>query len=63
MAAKKGVKRVVKAEAEGRALVLVSPDLHKQLKMYAAEHETNVRTVVDAAVREFLKKGGDKDKK
>ena len=57
MADKKGAKKV-EPSAKGRALVIVSPDLRKQLRQYAADHETTVRAAVEEAVREFLKKGG-----
>jgi hypothetical protein len=49
-----------KTPAATRALVIVSPDLRKRLRQYAADHETTVRAVVEAAVEQFLAKRGRK---
>jgi plasmid stability protein len=39
-----------------RAMVLMSEELHRALKVYAAEHGTQVKAVVEEAVRDFLKR-------
>jgi plasmid stability protein len=41
-----------------RPLVALPEDLHKALKVYAAQHDTQVKALVEAAVRDFLKRRG-----
>lgn len=37
-----------------RALLIVSKDLHKELRMHAAAHDKTIRQVVEGALRDFL---------
>jgi hypothetical protein len=56
MATKKGTTPRRKAPDEKRAMVLVSPALLKQLKLYAVEHETSVKEVAEGVLSRFLGK-------
>jgi plasmid stability protein len=57
----------VKVEKQpARALLLVDPDLHRRLKVYAAQHGTNVKALVAEALTAYLdnlEKGGTRDRK
>lgn len=46
-----------------RPMVALPEDLHRTLKMYAAAHDTQVKALVEAAVRDFLKRRGEGGKK
>jgi len=61
MPAKKGATKKV----EKRTLVVVPADLHRALKMHAAEHGTQVKVIVATAIRKHLgiKEGGGSSKK
>ena len=50
---------------EKRTLVVVPADLHRALKMHAAEHGTQVKVIVATAIRKHLgiKEGGGSSKK
>jgi plasmid stability protein len=41
-----------------RPLVALPEDVHKALKVYAAQHDTQVKALVEQAVRDFLKRRG-----
>jgi plasmid stability protein len=56
---KGGVPKVEKQPA--RALLLVDPELHRRIKVYAAQHGTNVKAVVAEALTTYMdnvEKGG-----
>jgi predicted HicB family RNase H-like nuclease len=44
-----------------RAVVRMDPELHRQLKMHAAAHGSNVKALVEEAVRKYFgfKEGGE----
>ncbi len=43
-----------------RPMVALPEDLHRELKVYAAAHDTQVKALVEVAVRDFLKRRGEK---
>jgi hypothetical protein len=47
---------------QDRSVVIMDPELHRRLKMYAAEHGSNVKALVEEAVRKHFgfKEGGEK---
>jgi plasmid stability protein len=52
----KSVKKGAQTGMKERTLVGLDPELHRKLKMYAAEHGSNVKALVTQAVQEFLAK-------
>jgi plasmid stability protein len=41
-----------------RPLVALPEDVHKALKIYAAQHNSQVKKLVEVAVRDFMKRQG-----
>jgi plasmid stability protein len=56
----RSLKKVARMRTMKRPMVALPEDLHRALKMYAAAHDTQVKALVEAAVRDFLKRRGEK---
>ncbi len=61
MPAKKSPQKGAKATVH-KVVLYMPADLHKDLKVRAAEEETTMSSYVNALLKEALKKGGEKKK-
>jgi len=52
----KTVKKGAQTGMKERTLVGLDPELHRRLKVYAAQHGSNVKALVTQAVQELLEK-------
>jgi len=44
---------------EKKLVVETSSELLRKVKMYAAEHDTTIKAIVETALQQFLAKGGE----
>ena len=53
-AKQKELKKIEKENVSRNVTFKMKRDLHKQLKSYAVQHEMDMSTVIDKALRQFL---------
>jgi hypothetical protein len=64
MPSKGAIQKKGERERMRRLFGAISEDVHKALRLYAAEHDLEMQEVIEEAPRKFLGlKGGEKDKK
>lgn len=49
-----GTQGTVNTEKKKKATFEMQPDLHRELRRYAADHDTTMVTVVEQALKEFF---------